>query len=291
MTYGPDGNVWFLETQQGQAGRLSPDGAIAMFGEFTTLTPPIGPPTIFVTNAATTAIASGPDGNLWITDQSADQIVRLTPSGSYAWFDVPTWPAYLHSIVAGSDDALWFTETMAGRIGRVTTDGQISETHLYGRPEAIVAGSDGNLWFSDREGSRIGRLSPSGTLTAFPFDWGGASGSSGAAGWDGKAWFTYGGSSPLIRVSVDGTIEGIGEGSTVWPIFLIAGPGNKMWFTEPTSQLCGWVAEDGTTATFAVPSGPDGSDYYPGVLAAMPDGTVWISSNGASGCSFVRVKG
>jgi streptogramin lyase len=30
MTYGPDGNVWFLEARKGQAGRLSPDGAIAM---------------------------------------------------------------------------------------------------------------------------------------------------------------------------------------------------------------------------------------------------------------------
>ena len=283
MTYGPDGNVWFLETQQGQAGRLSPDGAIAMFGLFTTILPPLP--------SGSTAITGGPDGNLWITDATTNRIVRLTTSGSYAGFDVPTWAAYLHSIVAGGDGALWFTESLAGRIGRVTTDGQIVETSLYGSPEAIVAGSDGNLWFSDREGSRIGRLSTSGTLTAFPFNWGGASGSSGAAGWDGKAWFTYGGSSPLIRVSVDGTIENIGEGATLWPDFLIAGPGNKMWFTETNTQRYGWVAEDGTTSTFAVPSGPDGSDDYPGALAATPDGTVWISSNGASGCSFLRVKG
>ena len=39
------------------------------------------------------AIASGPDGNMWFTNNANNSIGRITPSGAVAYFAVPTTSA------------------------------------------------------------------------------------------------------------------------------------------------------------------------------------------------------
>jgi virginiamycin B lyase len=55
------------------------------------------------------AIASGPDGNLWFTEESTCKIRRITPSGTIAEFDLPlnSGNGYqLLDIASGPDGAL-----------------------------------------------------------------------------------------------------------------------------------------------------------------------------------------
>src|SRR3954470_10573964 len=67
-------------------------------------------------------ITSGPDGNLWFTEQAGNKIGRITPSGSVT--DFPVSPGSRPTgITTGPDGALWFTELFGGRIGRITTAG------------------------------------------------------------------------------------------------------------------------------------------------------------------------
>src|SRR5512139_421740 len=70
------------------------------------------------------AIAAGPDGNLWFTEQMGNRIGRITPAGVIAEFSLPTTP---YGIVAGPDGNLWFTEVFAAKIGRITPEGSITE--------------------------------------------------------------------------------------------------------------------------------------------------------------------
>src|SRR6266550_7988578 len=73
------------------------------------------------------AITAGPDGNLWFTESSGNQIGRITPAGLITEFPLPNSGSDPRGITAGPDGALWFTEFGGNRIGRVTTAGVITE--------------------------------------------------------------------------------------------------------------------------------------------------------------------
>src|SRR5438094_6547328 len=65
-------------------------------------------------------ITAGPDGNLWFTDGGVSQIGRVTPSGSFTEYPVPTSDSGPARITTGPDGNLWFTEECGNNIGRVT---------------------------------------------------------------------------------------------------------------------------------------------------------------------------
>jgi streptogramin lyase len=66
----PDGSVWFTERLGHAVGRLVP--ATNQVTEFPTLTPDAGPE----------GIAAAPNGDLWFTQVNADNIARITLSGT-----------------------------------------------------------------------------------------------------------------------------------------------------------------------------------------------------------------
>jgi streptogramin lyase len=113
--------------------------------------------------AGPVGIAAGPDGALWFTESNANQIGRVTTTGSFSEFPVPTAGSVPRRIAAGPDGALWFTEHSVNKIGRVTTAGSFSEFPIPTAdsfPEGITAGPDGALWFTAGNANKIGRLDP-----------------------------------------------------------------------------------------------------------------------------------
>ena len=73
---GPDGDLWFTETQGNKIGRITPGG---FFDEF--LLPGHGP----------RGIAVGSDGNLWFTELG-NKIGRITAAGEITEFSIPRRP-------------------------------------------------------------------------------------------------------------------------------------------------------------------------------------------------------
>jgi virginiamycin B lyase len=74
------------------------------------------------------AIAAGPDGALWFTEEDGNKIGRITTAGVITnEFTVPTSNSRPNGIAAGPDGALWFTEGSGSKIGRITTAGVITE--------------------------------------------------------------------------------------------------------------------------------------------------------------------
>ena len=63
---GPDGNLWFTETNVDNIGKITIAGVIT---EFT-------PPTL---GGAPFVLTAGPDGNLWFTESTAGRIGKITP--------------------------------------------------------------------------------------------------------------------------------------------------------------------------------------------------------------------
>src|SRR5438128_2358664 len=67
-------------------------------------------------------ITAGPDGNLWFTESNANQIGRITTSGGFTEFPLPTtcgssFGCEPIGITAGPDGNLWFTEGGGNKIG------------------------------------------------------------------------------------------------------------------------------------------------------------------------------
>jgi virginiamycin B lyase len=69
MTPGNDGTMWFIESTGGAPGG-SPIGSVTTSGTSTT---PFSVP------ASATKLVAGSDGNLWLTEGSANKIARVTP--------------------------------------------------------------------------------------------------------------------------------------------------------------------------------------------------------------------
>ncbi len=160
-----------------------------------------------------TGIASGPDGNIWFTENNTHQVGRLTMGGVFTEFPTPSNPSAPHGIVAGPDGALWFGEEAANAVGRITTGGQITEYPMptptsQGGPRGIAVGSDGNLWFTEPFKDKIGRITTGGVITEFDVPYYPATPLAIAPGPDGKLWFTtYAGW--IGNVTTSGTVRAI----------------------------------------------------------------------------------
>src|SRR5438034_737511 len=104
-------------------------------------------------------ITAGPDGNLWFTEYSGNNIGRITTSGAITEFPLPTANSAPFGITAGPDGNLWFTEFVGNKIGRITTSGAITEVPLptaNSAPYGITAGPGGiRLWFTEASGDKI----------------------------------------------------------------------------------------------------------------------------------------
>ena len=264
---GPDGNLWFTESNSNKIGRITTAGVIT---EFQTLS----------AGSAPNQITAGPDGNLWFTIEVPNKIGRITTAGVVTEFSVITGNALLNGIAAGADGALWFAEENANKIGRITTSGAVSEvpTPTAGSdPINIAAGSDGNLWFTETNVNKIGRITTAGVITEFPLPTPGQPYGI-TAGPDGNLWFTTGGSN-IGRITTAGVI-------TAFPIpstgsrGIITGPDGNLWYILSGQAKIGRITTAGVATEFSMSQ--TGSFF----LALGSDGNLWFPTNNNSIARF-----
>jgi streptogramin lyase len=171
---GPDGNLWFTEFTVDKIGRITPDGTITEFA-----LPPAPAPATSPGSSGTppppkgaTEITVGPDSNLWFTEQNANQIGRITPSGAITEFPLVADNNYPTSIVVGPDKNIWFTEVGTGKIGRMTIAGAVTSYAIPTRhsgPSSITVGPDNNIWFTETNVNQIAKIhAKSGKITEVP---------------------------------------------------------------------------------------------------------------------------
>jgi virginiamycin B lyase len=233
ITASPDGYVWFTERYASKIGRVTrATGAIAEFtlpgaaasGEFATAitttsagkvwfasneqpgTARIG--TISSTGAITelarvatrtyiSGIVGGPDGNLWVTQDSTywgDSVAKVNTAGwgTFTNYKLPAG-SNPQSITVGPDSNLWFTEANTNQIGRITTTGMLVQFSLSpgSAPQGIVAGPDGALWITEKGTNKIARMTTTGQVTTeLNIPTSGSQPFGLTKGLDGTLWFT-----------------------------------------------------------------------------------------------------
>ena len=201
------------------------------------------------------AIAAGPDGNLWFTEDDGNRIGRITPGGIVTEFSVGiTAGAGPAGIAAGPDGNLWFTEVDGHRIGRITPSGVVTEFSAgitaNAWPIGITAGSDGNLWFTGTL-SGIGRITPLGVVTEFTVG-GGTFGI--AAGPDGNLWFTDIYRNRVGRITTRGVVTEFDTGITPGAglAAITAGPDGNLWFAESLIHRIGRITTGVVSTSMSV---------------------------------------
>jgi streptogramin lyase len=226
-------------------------------------------------------LAVGPDGNVWFTEPSGDQIGRINPSGAISEFPLPISNAEPSGIVAGPDGNLWFTQANAAAIGRITSSGVVTELPINTPAFDIAAGPDGNLWFTEENETEsdgeIGRITPGGAVTQFPIP---ARitltyGVEITVGPDGNLWFTMPNNFAIGRITPSGTVTVFplpAGGIVSSPVGIAAGPDGAVWFTQQVNTAIGRITPSGQIAESALPAGSP-----PNGIASGPDGRLWFT--------------
>lgn len=202
ITFGADGALWFVGGGLGpsKVGRLTAAGDLGEFPIARTYTEP-------------TALAVGPEGDIWLIDLLG--IARIAPDGSVTRFKLPSFQGAA-DLATGPDGALWLTlstgDSTDARIGHISPDGALREFPVPGNEvqlEGITAGPDAAMWFTDSLENRIRRITPSGTIS----------------GWE-------------VPHS---------------PVAIAAGADGNLWFTEEPEHLIGRITPQGVVSEFLIP--------------------------------------
>jgi virginiamycin B lyase len=232
-------------------------------------------------------ITSGPDGNLWFTEQGfadspSTHIGMINPTThAISEFKIPNVgqgkgvPVHPMAITAGSDGNLWFTTAPWRSIRPPVFEGNLGEinptTHAISlfqlptqRAEAgvgITAGPDGNIWFSWESLGEMNLTTHALTFYSVTADYDGPFGV--VTGPDGNLWFTFD-----TIVNGTGNIPAIGMfnpttqaqsqyiilgGINAQPWGITAGPDGNLWFAIQESQIGQINPTTGAITEYAVP--------------------------------------
>jgi virginiamycin B lyase len=159
LAVAPDGAVWFAESTAFSITRLK-DGQLKRH-EFKSL------------RGGPYGVAVGPDGTVWGTLQSGNQLLRIAPSGEMSEYDLPTPSAAPTDVAVDKQGGVWVVEFSANKIAHFV-DGKFTEYPLpqdKAAPSGITVAPDGSVWFGVLRGASLGRLqSGQMTFSALPRD-------------------------------------------------------------------------------------------------------------------------
>jgi virginiamycin B lyase len=242
-------------------------------------------------NALLQGIVTGPDGNLWVAERTANAIARVTPAGAVTEFPLPTADASPFWLAVGPDGALWFTEISGNRIGRMAVDGSVTEYPVptpLSQPTGLAAGPDGALWFTERMGNRIGRITTGGVVTEYMLPRANSGPYGIAAGPDGAMWFTEQAGNRIGRITTGGvvTMEFPLQPANRVPSGIVAGPDGALWFVERAGQTVGRMTTAGAVTKFDLAAGSDPVDITVG-----PDGNLYATELGGNHVAQVTPAG
>jgi virginiamycin B lyase len=174
----PDGAVWFAEASMYSITRLK-DGKLERKVIDSVRGGPYG-------------VAAAPDGSIWATLQSANQLLHIAADGQMRSYDIPTRSSSPSDIAIDSQGAVWFIEFRSNRLGRFK-DGRWDEYAVEGGPTAGLTGlavaPDGAVWFGMLRSGALGRWR-NGEIETFVLPRKGARPYSVAADSKGNIWYT-----------------------------------------------------------------------------------------------------
>ena len=258
---GPAASAWLTEVFMGKVAKITSSGAIT---EYKLTSEALSP----------TAITSGPEGNLWLTDWiegSTSKIAKLTPSGTVSEYALPN-NSHPEGITTGPDGKLWYTDYHTSKIGKINpASGNYNEYALPAgsEPLYITTGSDEKLWFTEYGTNKIGEISTTGTITEYALP-AGSRPVGITKGSDNNVWFTERGTNKIGKITTSGTITEYAVGSGAGPMGIAPGPDGNLWYTTHTTSKVGKITTSGASTEYSIPTNSE-----PAGITTGPDGNLW----------------
>ena len=156
-----DGTVWYLDDGRNTLGELTFPGGAPTFADF-------GMPTDGNGNVVSGLgdIVVGPDGNVWFTATTTDDVCQAIVSVSPPTINcaIPPSDVAVNTMPFGivsdpSRSELWFAEIAAGQIASISTAGSITEYGINGSgttaidvamgPDAVGGSNSADVWFTN----------------------------------------------------------------------------------------------------------------------------------------------
>lgn len=141
-----DGAVWFAESTSFSFTRLK-DGQFRRHVPRQSMGAPYG-------------VAVDSQGNAWGTLQSANQIVKISPTGEMTDYEIPTRGSAPSDIAIDAAGRVWFLEFRSNKIGSFA-DGKFTEYAVPGEWSGLTGlavAPDGAIWFGMLRAQSLGRL-------------------------------------------------------------------------------------------------------------------------------------
>ena len=240
-------------------------------------------------------ITSGPDGNLWFTEETNNAVGRITPGAVITEFTAGFPTGSPQGIVTGPDGNLWVAMAGGdGAIAQVTKGGVVTEFPVPtpGDPTDIAVGPDKNLWYVDSAANLIGRITPEGSITEFSTGLTALSApSSITKGPDGALWFTEADAGKIGRITTAGDITEFSGGisGSSLPKDIVTGPDGNLWFTMNADPGgIGMITPAGDITDFS--SGLTMNSAPLGITAGA-DGNLWFTESGKPAIGRITTDG
>ena len=282
---GPDGNMWFTDTNSDRIGRITMNGHIRLFKAERGSKP--------------YTIVAGPDGNMWFTEWQMNKLGVMDTHGNFIHkYPVANFELSPYGIAVSPDGYLWFTgynfeePSAIDTVGRMSTDGQFVELYQLNpcacEPLGVTAGPDGNMWITEELGAfdgydygSVDRVSLDGkTVDRFKMPDIQSLPAWISPGPDGKLWFgQYNAEHHQIgTIDTAGNITNYHVNDAVSnTVAATAGPDRRIWFTEGDANDIwrmrpnGTLLESFSTGVHATPAG----------ITMGPDGNLWFAVAGS----------
>jgi virginiamycin B lyase len=195
-------------------------------------------------------------GDLWVTGQNYDSLVRVQPGGRTHFHSMPK-ASGPHGIEFDRDGKLWVTLEFKGLIRALDPKTmRVLEEHdvrldcgscpekVNTHPHGLGIGPDGRtIWFTGKATGTIGRIAPDGRLTTWALPTPASVPIYVRAGPDGNMWVTELTGNKIARVTPAGEILEIAiKTPNSRPIAIVPGPdGRSMWFSEEAGNKVGRI--------------------------------------------------
>ncbi len=246
-----------------------PNGAIYMMGDHlyvfspTTQTYSSCEPSI----QFNTPIVAGPDGNLWVADNSTPNHIDKVQISGLTCGAISSYPAGsstgVNAMTVGGDGKIWFATST--EIGTVTTSGTVTNLATADNPpNQMILGGDGNVWFSTSTGE-IEKITPAGAITVVAS---GVNPFSIVLGGDGNIWYST--SSSIGKITPAGATTTYAQTYMILGQGLALGPDGQIWFVNllgpseitTTGNVTTYTGWGGFAYSGSVAFGSDGNLYF-----------------------------
>lgn len=226
-------------------------------------------------------------GDLWISGQNYDSLVRVAPDGRMSFRRMPEGSGP-HGIEFDAAGRLWVTLEFHGRVVALDEQGKVVADHdvsldcrgcpekINTHPHGLGIGADGRtVWFTGKGTGTVGRITPDGRVEHFALPTVGSVPIYIRSGPDGNMWVTELVGNKIARVTPEGQVKEFAIPTfNSRPIAIVPGPDGNMWFSEEAGNKVGRVERDGSITEFAVPK-TQGNVILAG-LAFDREGNLWV---------------